>query len=112
MKVDAASRRVSLIDSKNENEGERPEWVHSASHNCLVGCLECQRVCPANPEMPIEKSGLGFSAAETRWLLSDEQTSNNQTETGIRFKLAWLGQPYIESVLGRNLKALIQSRGV
>ena len=31
-------------------------------------------------------------------------------ECGIRFKLAWLGQPYIEPVLGRNLRALLDAR--
>jgi len=96
----------------NENEGDWPDWVNAGSHNSLVGCLECQRVCPVNPELPIEKSGLSFSAAETRSLLSNEQSSGGQTETGIRFKLSWLGQPSIESILGRNLKALIQSRSI
>jgi epoxyqueuosine reductase len=96
----------------NENAGDWPDWVSPDSHNSLVGCLECQRNCPANPELPVERSGLSFSAAETRRLLSSEQSADTQTETGIRFKLAWLGQPYIESVLGRNLKALLKSKTI
>ncbi len=94
----------------NESEGNWPEWIPAGSHNCLIGCLECQRVCPANPELPVERSGMIFSAEETRVLLSNERASDSQTETGIRFKLAWLGQPYIESILGRNLKALMNSK--
>jgi hypothetical protein len=78
------------------------------AHNCLVGCLECQRACPANPELKIERTGLVFSAAETRRLLSGNSAADDRAETGIRAKLAWLGQPYIESVLGRNLRALLQ----
>ena len=92
----------------NENPGEWPEWMSPKAHNCLVGCLECQRACPANPELKIEHTGLVFSAAETRLLLSGNSAADDRAETGIRAKLAWLGQPYIESVLGRNLRALLQ----
>lgn len=94
----------------NENPGDWPDWVSTKAHNCLLGCLECQRACPANPELPIEHTGLIFSDTETRLLLSDESTPEDRAETGIRMKLAWLGQPYVESVLGRNLLALKQSR--
>jgi len=112
-----AEERVLLRAEKcltyaNETAGEWPDWVDAHTHNCLVGCLECQRVCPANPELTVENLGLRFSAAETRALLSNEQTTDGQAETGIRFKLAWLGQPYLESVLGRNLKALLNSKGM
>ena len=93
----------------NENPGDWPGWVSPHTHNCLLGCLECQRACPANPELRIEDTGLSFSAAETRWLLSPESTADERAETGIRAKLAWLGQPYVESVLGRNVRALLQS---
>lgn len=96
----------------NENSGEWPDWVDSHAHNCLVGCLECQRMCPANPELPIENLKLHFSAAETQRLLSDEKAANDQAETGIRFKLAWLGQPNMESVLGRNLRALLKAKDI
>jgi epoxyqueuosine reductase len=96
----------------NENSGEWPEWMSPKAHNCLVGCLECQRACPANPELNIEHTGLAFSAAETRLLLSDTSAADARAETGIRAKLAWLGQPYIEDVLGRNLRALAKTQGV
>jgi epoxyqueuosine reductase len=90
----------------NENPGDWPEWVDPRVHNCLLGCLECQRVCPANPELPIEHTGLRFSANETRLLLSDDAVVHGNVETGIRAKLAWLGQTYSVPVLGRNLRAL------
>ncbi len=92
----------------NENTGDWPEWMSPRAHNCLVGCLECQRECPANPELRTEHTGIVFSTAETRLLLSDKSTADDRAETGIRAKLAWLGQPYIESVLGRNLRALLR----
>jgi epoxyqueuosine reductase len=92
----------------NENPGNWPEWVSPQAHNCLLGCLECQRACPANPELPIERTGLVFSAAETRLLVSGKSTRGNDAEAGIHFKLAWLGQPSAEPVLGRNLNALLK----
>ena len=94
----------------NENEGDWPGWIDSQAHNCLLGCLECQRVCPVNPPLQVEDTGLAFSAAETRWMLSIGSTDSERAETGVRAKLAWLGQPNVESVLGRNLRALLQSQ--
>ncbi|MBN1570403.1 MAG: hypothetical protein JXA73_21350 [Acidobacteria bacterium] len=102
-----AERCLTLM---NENPGDWPDWVNPGAHNCLLGCLECQRCCPANPDLPVESTGLVFSAAETRILLSDESTPDDRAETGIRMKLAWLGQPYVESILGRNLFALTRSK--
>ncbi len=90
----------------NESPGDWPAWVNPRAHYCLLGCLECQRSCPANPELPVEHTGLCFSANETQFLLSAGKGMNDRTESGIRLKLAWLGQPYAEPVLGRNLKAL------
>jgi hypothetical protein len=52
---------------------------------------------------------MSFTANETRWLLSNRLEPDERSETGIRAKLAWLGQPYVESVLGRNLRAVLQS---
>jgi epoxyqueuosine reductase len=93
----------------NENPGEWPEWLSPKSHNALLGCLECQRACPLNPEMPVEDTGVSFSTAETRRLISEESGTGYGSNNGIRSKLAWLGQPGAERVLGRNLKALLLS---
>jgi epoxyqueuosine reductase len=94
----------------NENPGEWPSWVPASAHRCLIGCLTCQRACPANPKLHVEDTGLCFSATETRLLLGSGQPAELRGETGIRTKLAWLGQPYAEPVLGRNLRALLQAR--
>ena len=32
----------------NERPGEFPAWLGAEAHNCLVGCLKCQEVCPHN----------------------------------------------------------------
>ena len=32
----------------NESEGVFPDWLKDEYHNCLMGCLSCQEVCPQN----------------------------------------------------------------
>jgi len=95
----------------NENPGVWPGWVPARAHNCLLGCLRCQRACPANPKLKVADSGVLFSAAETRALLENPDALDERNEAGVRYKLAWLGQPYVEPVLGRNLRALLEVRG-
>ena len=94
----------------NENAGEWPAWAADGPHRCLVGCLICQRVCPANPELPVEDTGLHFSVQETRALLHNCDQLPAGITSGIRKKLAWLGPAYLEAVLGRNLAALVEAR--
>ena len=91
----------------NEHAGEWPQWVPARAHHCLLGCLACQRGCPANPKLEISSSGLTFSVEETAALVEEETSADRKSEDGIRKKLAWLGQPYAEPVIGRNLRALL-----
>jgi len=53
---------------------------------------------------------VSFSASETKTLIDGDPAAEKQAERGIRTKLAALGQPGIEPVLGRNLRALIDRR--
>ncbi len=99
------------LTSVNESPGEWPSWVPTWAHTCLLGCLECQKVCPVNPSLTVEDTGVVFSAAETRSLLADTGAGAERDENGIRAKLAWLGQPYAEPTLGRNLRALAAAAG-
>ena len=39
------------ITFHNERIEEFPEWLDSSWHNCLVGCLRCQWVCPENRDV-------------------------------------------------------------
>ena len=52
----------------NEKIGDHqfPEWVDPSWHDCLVGCLRCQRACPQNKKVPqwVEK-GPEFTHEET-----------------------------------------------
>ena len=35
----------------NERKGEFPRWIWPSWHNCLVGCLSCQKACPVNKDV-------------------------------------------------------------
>lgn len=94
----------------NEQGGAWPPWVSSRMHTCLVGCLECQRSCPVNPKLEVAPSGITFSAEETRLLLDSDPAHHPHSETGIARKLAWLGQPGLIQVLGRNLHAVLNAK--
>lgn len=93
----------------NETPGAWPSHVSPEAHHCLIGCLLCQRDCPANPELPIVRSGVVFTAAETQALMAGGDHAC-PAWAGIRAKLEALGQPYQEDVLGRNLRALVAPR--
>jgi epoxyqueuosine reductase len=95
----------------NENPGPWPEWVPPSAHTCIIGCLACQRACPANQELPIERTGVVFTAEETEALLGDGGAHEDPAWDGVRAKLERLGLPYQEQqVLGRNLRALLDAR--
>ena len=96
----------------NENPGEWPEWVPATAHNAIVGCLSCQRACPANPKLPVERTGIVFSADETEALLQGRAGSGGPITDGIRAKLDRLGRVHEEPVLGRNLVALLEARAL
>jgi len=102
-----AERCLTLL---NENPGVWPDWVPASAHRCLLGCLSCQRSCPANARLPVEETGLRFSSRETQELLNGHREGDERAESGVRAKLAWLGQSNAEPVLGRNLQALIEAR--
>jgi epoxyqueuosine reductase len=91
----------------NETPGAWPSWVPPGGHHCLIGCLLCQRACPANPPLPVERTRVVFTEEETSTLLGDSERVG-PTWDSIRAKLEDLGQPYQEEVMGRNLRALLR----
>ncbi|HVN76521.1 MAG TPA: 4Fe-4S double cluster binding domain-containing protein [Thermoanaerobaculaceae bacterium] len=102
-------RAERCLTRANENAGPWPPALPRSAHHCLLGCLLCQRACPVNGDLETVDTGLEFSEAETRALLEEGPRDRGRAETGIRFKLAWLGQPYAEPVIGRNLRALLDA---
>ncbi len=92
----------------NEGQEEFPEWIDPESHNCLVGCMVCQDVCPANKEhvawvMP----GGDFSEEETMIIL--EGVPRDEIPADTAQKLERVGMLEYYELLKRNLGALINN---
>ncbi len=56
------------ISYHNEKRGDIPfpEWMDPSWHNCIVGCMRCQRVCPENKEF-------------IHWIGEEEEFSEEET---------------------------------
>ena len=93
----------------NETAGSWPRWVRPSAHRCLIGCLQCQHLCPGNPGLACAHSGVTFTEEETAVMLAGGDHCGPIWERG-RMKLELLGQPYQENVIGRNLHALLRVR--
>jgi len=94
----------------NERPDPWPPWLTATAHHCLIGCLACQRCCPANPKLEIASSGVIFSIDETRALLGEGTPAGGRNGDGLRRKLDELALAEEETVLGRNLRALLERR--
>ena len=90
----------------NEKPGDFPDFVDPSFHNALVGCLQCQDVCPEN--MPFRhrvEPGEEFSEEESRLLLRYEAAGS--LPAAIRRRLENMDlMDYVE-FLPRNLRAVI-----
>jgi epoxyqueuosine reductase len=90
----------------NEDPGAFPDWIDPRWHNALVGCIHCQRVCPANAEVDGEREPLvEFDSGETQALLGGAQLDRLAAPTVAKLTDAGLFD-CIEA-LPRNLAALL-----
>jgi epoxyqueuosine reductase len=93
------------------NEGPRdfPSWVDPAWHNCLVGCLDCQKVCAGNNGLFgwIEERA-DFSEQETKSILENPPFELLPSKT--QEKLAQLNLIEYYKILPRNLHVLFKAK--
>jgi epoxyqueuosine reductase len=83
-----------------------PSWIDPAWHNCLVGCLHCQRVCPENKEvLPWVEEGEEFSEEETAQLA--EGVALDRLSAATAERLERLDLVELLDVLPRNLSVLL-----
>lgn len=89
----------------NERVGDFPSWLDPNWHNCVIGCLECQRVCPENKNLLewIEDKG-EFSQEETALLSEGKQL--DRLPSSMVIKLEKLDLVEYLDVLPRNLSVL------
>ncbi len=94
------------ITFQNERPAPFPEWVSADWHNCLVGCMICQTVCPANRKMKgwIE-AGDTFDDRETGLIL--ERVPQARLPAQLIRKLNRHGMMDYYPILGRNLRVLM-----
>lgn len=90
----------------NERAADFPSWIDPSWHNCLVGCLYCQKVCPENKKFLkwVEKKR-EFSEEETRLVLEKVQFGRLPVQT--QQKLEGLDVIEYFEMLPRNLSALL-----
>ncbi len=95
----------------NELPGPLPAWLPADAHNCLIGCMTCQEVCPCNEGLLKTKdSGVVFDERETAALLAGAEAAAPALHASIQTKLESIGLAGIRNVLGRNL-ALLMAAG-
>ena len=97
------------ITYHNEQPPEKsfPNWIDPTWHNCLVGCLHCQKVCPANKKViNWTKPGPEFSEDETNQIMNGIKFDDLSTETKEKVEKFDLVN-YFE-VLPRNLTPFLK----
>jgi epoxyqueuosine reductase len=93
----------------NEWESDIPEWVEGSWHNCLIGCLRCQEVCPANKKVSRNViEGDTFSGEETKVLMSTSKIEDLPSD--LRKKVEDSGLSALYPVLPRNIDLLLGVR--
>lgn len=96
------------ITFRNEKPGHVPfpTWLDPSWHNCLVGCLLCQSICPQNRDfLPWVEEGAEFSQEETVLLWQGVTLDQLPTET-VK-KLHQLDLVDFLDIFPRNLSVLI-----
>ncbi len=97
----------------NEKTDPWEPWLKPAFHNCLVGCMVCQDGCPRNAgALSFLESPAEFSEEETECLLASAGRgipAGDPVWNRVVAKIQQIGLGGYESVLGRNLAALLQA---
>ena len=97
------------ITFHNEHPGEFPfpEWMNSSWHNCLVGCLKCQRACPVNKKViHWTEPGPEFTEEEIRMIVSGTNLEELPQETKEKIEKFDLVNYY--EVMPRNLSVFLK----
>ena len=93
----------------NERDNPFPEWIDPSWHNCLIGCMFCQNVCPANkPSVRRIVPVATFSDEETELILKNTPKQDLRQETLEKLEATSLLDGY--ELVSRNLNALLKSQ--
>ena len=83
-----------------------PDWIKPAWHNCLIGCMICQKVCPENKAfLQHIRLGATFTQSETELLVGKKLPDTLPPELEAKLKDSDLLE--ILDIIPRNLRALL-----
>ena len=102
-------RAERCITYHNEKPGHVPfpSWLDPSWHNCLVGCMTCQRICPKNKYfLQKVENGATFSQEETTMLLKG--VIFNQLPDAMVEKLVQFDLVDFLDIFPRNLRVLFE----
>lgn len=105
----------------SESRRPMPAWARLPRSMCLIGCMDCQLVCPENKgRLKTVPSGIEFSAAETEAVIEagrglatsrpgagESAAEKNPAFASARTKFGRLGMTEDIDVMGRNLEFLL-----
>jgi epoxyqueuosine reductase len=93
----------------NEKPGDFPDWIDPEWHNCLIGCMICQDICPANKEQSDRiVEGETFTPAETQMILDGVPRNKLPDPMIEKLRKIYLFDDY--HLLQRNLGVLINKK--
>lgn len=85
-----------------------PSWLDPSWHNCLVGCILCQKVCPENKDFLNRiDQGAEFSDEETAMLLKG--VPFDQFPASLLQKLRKCGLIEYDYIMPRNLDVFLKT---
>jgi epoxyqueuosine reductase len=91
----------------NEGLADFPDWLDPSWHNCLVGCLNCQKACPQNMDfLEWIQPGAEFSEEETSLILDGVPLKKLPAATVKKFEKLYLLEYF--DILPRNLRVLLR----
>jgi epoxyqueuosine reductase len=104
-------RAERCIPYHNEKKGDVqfPKWMDASWHNCIVGCMRCQRVCPQNKGL-VQWVGEEEEFSEEETILLLEGVAQDKLPVKTLRKLEHLGLvDYLDSI-PRNLGIFFKKR--
>jgi epoxyqueuosine reductase len=102
-------RAERCITFHNEKKGSIPfpDWIKPSWHNCIIGCLTCQRTCPENKPF-LNQIGETEEFTEEETLLLLRGTAQDQLPSSTIRKLELLSLTDYFEQMPRNLSALLK----
>jgi epoxyqueuosine reductase len=100
-----SAERCIVFHNERPADTPFPQWLDPFWHNCLVGCMHCQFVCPENRDhLGWVVEGAAFSEEETTHLVTEMPPE--RFPPGMVKKLEKWDLMAVVDILPRNLKAL------